>query len=474
MNKGVDDTMQLLKERNDSSSTANKVPRGPFWTTEVEEAESSLISDYTRKVSSVLKLRKSCWRFDAAGNYRSGGQKKQRATTGEKIVGPTKTLFMDEISIGLDRPTTYHIVKCLQQIVHLTEASILMSLLRPAPETFDFFDDIILLSEGQIVYEGPREHILQFSETCGYRCPERKGTADFLQEKTSAYVSQNDGHLGDLTVKETLDYSARFQGVGFRYDLVKELSNREKGAGIHPEADVYLFMKATAVLEGAESNLIIDYTLKVSPIRKLCHRIAQIWSRQLHNISNVECMQQIAHLTEATILMSLLQPDPETFDLFDDIILLSEGQIVYQGPREHVLEFFWSFGFKCLERKGIADFLQEASGNVSSLGVAVLGKFDVNPKEYCLIVEVLTFCLWQRVPKWRTWCYYIFPVAWTVYGLIVTQYGDIEDAIKVLGTPDPSIKWYVQNHFGVDLSFMGPTAVIVVAFAAFFALLFAV
>ncbi|KAK1577664.1 hypothetical protein Q3G72_023668 [Acer saccharum] len=40
MNKGVDDTMQLLKERNDSSSTANKVPRGPFWTTEVEEAES--------------------------------------------------------------------------------------------------------------------------------------------------------------------------------------------------------------------------------------------------------------------------------------------------------------------------------------------------------------------------------------------------------------------------------------------------
>ncbi|KAK1575684.1 hypothetical protein Q3G72_007585 [Acer saccharum] len=85
---------------------------------------------------------------------------------------------------------------------------------------------------------------------------------EFVPQKTSAYVSQNDGHLGDLTVKETLDYSARFQGVGFRYDLVKELSNREKGAGIHPEADVYLFMKATAVLEGAESNLIIDYTLK--------------------------------------------------------------------------------------------------------------------------------------------------------------------------------------------------------------------
>jgi hypothetical protein len=28
---------------------------------------------------------------------------------------------------------------------------------------------------------------------------------------------------------------------------------------------------------------------------------------------------------QATVLMALLQPDPETFDLFDDIMLLSEG-----------------------------------------------------------------------------------------------------------------------------------------------------
>lgn len=89
---------------------------------------------------------------------------------------------MDEISTGLDSSTTFQIVKCLQQIVHLTEATILMSLLQPAPETFDLFDDIILLSEGQIVYQGPREHVLEFFETCGFKCPERKGTADFLQE----------------------------------------------------------------------------------------------------------------------------------------------------------------------------------------------------------------------------------------------------------------------------------------------------
>lgn len=98
------------------------------------------------------------------------------------IVGPTKTLFMDEISTGLDSSTTFQIVKCLQQIVHLTEATVLMSLLQPDPETFNLFDDIILLSEGQIVYQGPRDHIVEFFEKCGFQCPERKGIADFLQE----------------------------------------------------------------------------------------------------------------------------------------------------------------------------------------------------------------------------------------------------------------------------------------------------
>ncbi|KAK4359489.1 hypothetical protein RND71_021718 [Anisodus tanguticus] len=107
---------------------------------------------------------------------------------GEKIVGPTKTLFMDEISTGIDSSTTFQIVKCLQQIVHLTDVTILMFLLQPAPETFDLFADIILLSEGEIVYQGPREHVLEFFETCGFKCPERKGVADFLQEVLQAII----------------------------------------------------------------------------------------------------------------------------------------------------------------------------------------------------------------------------------------------------------------------------------------------
>mmetsp|Transcript_33340 Transcript_33340/g.83541 ORF Transcript_33340/g.83541 Transcript_33340/m.83541 type:complete len:1541 (-) Transcript_33340:49-4671(-) len=71
------------------------------------------------------------------------------------------------------------------------------------------------------------------------------------------------------------------------------------------------------------------------------------------------------HLCEAcrvhqsTYVISLLQPPPETVALFDDILLLGEGRIVYHGPREDVLPFFESLGFECPPRKDMASFLQE-------------------------------------------------------------------------------------------------------------------
>ena len=103
-------------------------------------------------------------------------------STGEMLVGPAKALFMDEISTGLDSSTTYQIVNSLQQSVHILGGTALIALLQPAPETYELFDDIVLLSEGQIVSQGPREHVLEFFEAMGFKCPERKGVADFLQE----------------------------------------------------------------------------------------------------------------------------------------------------------------------------------------------------------------------------------------------------------------------------------------------------
>ncbi|KAG9138495.1 hypothetical protein Leryth_012770 [Lithospermum erythrorhizon] len=149
----------------------------------VEGQKTTLQTDYILKILG-LDICADTIVGDVMRRGISGGQKK-RLTTGEMIVSPMRAFFMDEISNGLDSSTTYQIVACLQQLAHLSDATILVSLLQPMPETFDLFDDIILMGEGKIVYHGPQSNVLGFFESSGFRCPLRKGVADFLQEVIS-------------------------------------------------------------------------------------------------------------------------------------------------------------------------------------------------------------------------------------------------------------------------------------------------
>ncbi|WCJ30771.1 ABC transporter G family member 37 [Euphorbia peplus] len=215
---------------------------------------------------------------------------------------------------------------------------------------------------------------------------------EFVPQKTSAFISQNDLHIPDMTVRETIDFSAQCQGTGSRADMMMEVSRREKQSGIVPDLDVDAYMKAVSI-EGLKNNLQTDYILKILGLDICSDTMVGDAMRRgisggqkkrlttgemivgptkalfMDEISNgldssttfqiISCLQHFVHLSDATALISLLQPAPETFDLFDDIVLMAEGKIVYHGPRSSVCKFFEDCGFKCPERKGVADFLQE-------------------------------------------------------------------------------------------------------------------
>ena len=90
-------------------------------------------------------------------NHKPGGDiadgllpEKVSGSAGEMIVGPKTTLFLDEISTGLDSSTTFLIVKCMRNFVHLQQATVMMALLQPQPEVYDLFDEVMLLAQGLI------------------------------------------------------------------------------------------------------------------------------------------------------------------------------------------------------------------------------------------------------------------------------------------------------------------------------------
>ncbi|KAK9232151.1 hypothetical protein WN943_022394 [Citrus x changshan-huyou] len=197
-----------------------------------------------------------------------------------------------------------------------------------------------------------------------------------LIERTAAYISQHDVHIGEMTVRETLAFSARCQGVGSRYDMLVELSRREKDANIKPDPDIDVFMKVLGLdvcadtmvgdemlrgISGGQRKRVTTGEMLVGPALALFMDEISTGLDSSTTFQIVTSLRQIIHILNGTAVISLLQPAPETYDLFDDIILISEGQIVFQGPREHVLEFFKSMGFECPKRKGVADFLQEVT-----------------------------------------------------------------------------------------------------------------
>ena len=60
----------------------------------------------------------------------------------------SQVLLLDEISTGLDSSTTYQIIKYLRDTTHHLKYTTLIALLQPAPETYDLFDDVLLISDG--------------------------------------------------------------------------------------------------------------------------------------------------------------------------------------------------------------------------------------------------------------------------------------------------------------------------------------
>ena len=111
----------------------------------------------------------------------SGGQKR-RVTTGEMIISPKPIKFMDAISNGLDSATTFDIIRAAKSVAESLESTFVIALLQPPPETFNLFDEIILLSEGQIIYHGPKNQAVTYFKSIGYEVPKFVDVADFLQE----------------------------------------------------------------------------------------------------------------------------------------------------------------------------------------------------------------------------------------------------------------------------------------------------
>lgn len=109
----------------------------------------------------------------------SGGEKKRTSIAFELINNPS-VIILDEPTSGLDSLTAFIIINYLHRLAKEHKRTILMTIHQPNAEIFNKFDKLILLSEGQIIYQGnPRQSVAYFSEL-GLNCPKFSNPPDYF------------------------------------------------------------------------------------------------------------------------------------------------------------------------------------------------------------------------------------------------------------------------------------------------------
>lgn len=111
----------------------------------------------------------------------SGGQRKRVAVAVELVARPS-ILLLDEPTSGLDASTAHQLMVTLKSLA-LIGHSIAVVIHQPRTSIFTMFDNLLLLSQGRVVYEGGVAGARHFLESCGVgELPPETGIADWIMD----------------------------------------------------------------------------------------------------------------------------------------------------------------------------------------------------------------------------------------------------------------------------------------------------
>jgi len=175
-----------------------------------------------------------------------------------------------------------------------------------------------------------------------------------------SYVNQLDIHLAPLTLKQTLMFSAECQ---LPEDTTYEEKERRvdcvmRMLGVKHREDVIVGDQVLRGISGGEKRRTSIGIEAVKAPTLICmdEPTTGLDSQAAYDI--LHRVQTLAKVGGIPVLTSLLQPSYELASLFDNLLLLAEGEVVYFGPFQEALTYFDAMGFGPREDENPADFLQ--------------------------------------------------------------------------------------------------------------------
>ncbi|RFU77832.1 atp-binding cassette, subfamily g white, member 2 [Trichoderma arundinaceum] len=197
---------------------------------------------------------------------------------------------------------------------------------------------------------------------------EKVSDADY--KNVVGFVDQEDTMLPTLTVHETILNSAllrlpRDMGRAAKEQRVTEV---EKELGIYHIRDSLIGSeegKGRGISGGEKRRVGIACELVTSPsILFLDEPTSGLDAYNAYNV--VECLVTMAKNYKRTVIFTIHQPRSNIVALFDRLILLAQGKLVYSGLFAQCQSYFDEIGYECPAGFNIADYLVDLTMHASS------------------------------------------------------------------------------------------------------------
>ncbi|KAJ2997734.1 hypothetical protein HDV02_005204 [Globomyces sp. JEL0801] len=174
------------------------------------------------------------------------------------------------------------------------------------------------------------------------------------------YVDQEDTLMDTLTVYETILCSAMLRLPKSMPIAVKKLRVVETMTelGIIGIANRRIGSSENRGLSGGEKRRVsIACELVTSPsILFLDEPTSGLDTYNAYNV--IECLVGLARDYKRSVILTIHQPRSNIYALFDKLVLMSKGHVVYSGPAQQpVIDHFASLGYECPLGFNIADYL---------------------------------------------------------------------------------------------------------------------
>lgn len=191
--------------------------------------------------------------------------------------------------------------------------------------------------------------------------------ADFTSLRSlSCYVTQEDVLFEHLTVRETLQFSARLR--------LPELSEAQLSTKVADVIETFGLEKCQNVIVGGikkkgisggqKKRLSIASEMLSNPsLVFLDEPTSGLDSSLAYDV--LEVMIKLAR-EKKTVICTIHQPRSQLFQLFDQLVLLCGGKIVYHGPAAGAQEYFASIGHPCPWQFNPADFFLDLMSGAST------------------------------------------------------------------------------------------------------------